>query len=70
MNNNKSLIGFILGFFFGILGLLGLLACSDQAEKGSFMRGWLIAFIINIVLIVVLCVLVLGAAATVPYRYY
>lgn len=35
----KSELGFLLGFFFGILGLLGLLSCTEQYEKDEFMSG-------------------------------
>ncbi len=51
---SKKSLGFLLGFFFGILGLFGLLACDNQEAKDSFMSGWWKAFIINIVLVVIL----------------
>lgn len=54
---SKKTLGFILGFFFGILGLLGLLACKEQEDRDLFMKGWLIAFIIGIVLVVVILVI-------------
>lgn len=50
----KSSLGFLLGFFFGILGLLGLFACNEQAEKDEFMSGWWKAFIVNIIIIALL----------------
>lgn len=54
----KSSLGFLLGFFFGILGLLGLFACNEQAEKDEFMSGWWKAFIVNIIIVAVLIGLV------------
>lgn len=54
----KSSLGFLLGFFFGILGLLGLFACNEQAEKDEFMSGWWKAFIVNIIIIALLIGLV------------
>ncbi len=54
----KSSLGFLLGFFFGILGLLGLFACNEQAEKDKFMSGWWKAFIVNIIIIALLIGLV------------
>ena len=63
-------LGFILGFFFGILGLLGLLACSDSEEKNAFMQGWIIAFIISILIVVIAVFALIGFAACLPYRYY
>lgn len=56
----KKSLGFLLGFFFGILGLLGLLACAEQADKDEFMSGWWKAFIINIVIAVVIAVILVS----------
>lgn len=50
----KKTLGFLLGFFFGILGLLGLLACVEKADKDEFISGWWKAFIINVIICVVL----------------
>lgn len=50
----KKSLGFILEFFFGIMGLLGLLACAEQADKDEFMSGWWKAFIIWFVIIILL----------------
>lgn len=52
----KTTTGFLLGFFFGLLGLLGLLSCSTPEEKSEFMSGWWKAFIISIVIAVVLVI--------------
>lgn len=59
----KKSLGFLLGFFFGILGLLGLLACAEQADKDEFMSGWWKAFIINIVIAVILFSLIICVSA-------
>lgn len=61
----KKSLGFLLGFFFGIMGLLGLLACAEQADKDEFMSGWWKAFIINIVIAVILVSLIMCVSAQV-----
>lgn len=61
----KKSLGFLLGFFFGILGLLGLLACAEQADKDEFMSGWWKAFIINIIIAVILVSLIICVSAQV-----
>lgn len=61
----KKSLGFLLGFFFGILGLLGLLACAEQADKDEFMSGWWKAFIINIIIAVILVSLIMCVSAQV-----
>lgn len=58
----KSKLGFLLGFFFGILGLLGLLSCNEKNEKDEFMSGWWKSFIISIVISVILVAAVFCAA--------
>lgn len=52
----KSSLGFLLGFFFGLLGLLGLLSCNSPEERSEFMSGWWKAFIMSIVIAVVLII--------------
>lgn len=59
----KSTSGFLLGFFFGLLGLLGLLSCSTPEEKNEFMSGWWKAFIVSILLVVVLVVCFVSCTA-------
>lgn len=59
----KKSLGFLLGFFFGIMGLLGLLACAEHADKDEFMSGWWKAFIINIVIAVLLFSLIICVSA-------
>lgn len=61
----KKSLGFLLGFFFGIMGLLGLLACAEQADKDEFMSGWWKAFIINIIIAVILVSLIMCVSAQV-----
>lgn len=64
----KSKLGFLLGFYFGILGLLGLLSCTEQYEKDEFMSGWwksfIISIIIGIILVAVVCCGTCAAYAT------
>lgn len=55
-------LGALSGFFFGILGLLGLLLFYDQSEKDEFMSGWWIGFIIRIVIYVILLTAVFCSA--------
>ncbi|MDY6367487.1 MAG: hypothetical protein SPL13_03105 [Clostridia bacterium] len=70
MRSRKGL-GFVCGFFFGVLGLLGLLACNDSDEKNTFMSGWIGAFIINIAIVIIAVTLIIGAVADAyQYRYY
>ena len=45
----KKTIGILLGLFFGLLGLLGLLMCNEQEEKSEFISGWFIGLIISAV---------------------
>lgn len=45
----KKTIGILLGLFFGLIGLLGLLMCNEQEEKSEFIRGWFIGLIISAV---------------------
>ena len=59
----KKSLGFLLGFFFGILGLLGLLTCAEQTDKDEFMSGWWKAFIISIVIAVILVSFVMCVSA-------
>ena len=66
---NKSTVGFFLGLFFGILGLLGLLACDNGDEKNSFMRGWWTAVIICIVVVVII-VLMVSCTVCASLKYY
>lgn len=57
---SKKGLGFLFGFFFGILGLLGLLSCNEKEEKSAFMEGWAIAFTVNIIVIVLFIAIVVG----------
>ena len=54
----KSTLGFLLGFFIGVLGLLGLLACSDKPEKDEFMSGWIKGFIVSLIVGAIIGVIV------------
>ena len=66
-SKDRKGLGFALGFFFGILGLLGLLSCNDSEEKSSFMSGWITSFVIEIILIIV--IVCAFSCATCAYLY-
>ena len=68
-SRDRKYFGFILGFFFGILGLLGLLACDDREEKSTFINGWSFAFVISIVLTIVFIAIIFGAVSCIGTRY-
>lgn len=55
-NKNNKLIGFLLGFFFGLLGLFGMLMYDNKEDKDEFLSGWLISFVINVVIIFIFVV--------------
>lgn len=65
----KSESGFLLGFFFGILGLLGLLSCTEQYEKDEFMSGWGKSLIISFIFVILVALVCCGnCAAYATYR--
>ncbi len=65
----KSELGFLLGFFFGILGLLGLLSCTEQYEKDEFMSGWCKSLIISFIVVILVALVCCGnCAAYATYR--
>lgn len=47
---SKRGLGVLLSMFFGIMGLLGLLSCSTPEEKTDFMSGWVLGFVVNIII--------------------
>lgn len=49
----KKTVGILLGLFFGLLGLLGLLMCNEQAEKSEFIKGWFIGLIISFGILII-----------------
>lgn len=51
---SKKLIGFLLGWFLTFIGLFGLCDCKSEQEKKDFMNGWIIAFIIQIIVILIM----------------
>ena len=59
---SKTLVGFLLGFFLGLIGLIiGIcLYPSGSYERSSCLKGWIIAFVVEIVLLVILYI-ALGA---------
>lgn len=52
----KKKLGILLGLFFGIWGLLGLLSCETKSEKDEFLNGWIIVFVIRIVVSIILTI--------------
>ena len=57
-NTPKGWVGFLFGFFFGILGLLGLLMYPDGTiARKTFIKGWLITFVVCTVLEIVFAIL-------------
>ncbi|MBQ6980413.1 MAG: hypothetical protein IJQ07_07195 [Clostridia bacterium] len=68
---SKTGIGVLLGLFLGLIGLIiGLLLYpSNTEERSSFLKGWLGAFIVTIVVGIVIYVAAVGCVAT-TYRYY
>lgn len=65
----RSTVGFLLGLFFGILGLLGLLSCNNSAEKEEFMSGWWKVFVLKIILIIiVVCIATCGSCSIIGKR--
>eukprot|EP01100_Stratorugosa_tubuloviscum_P007588 TRINITY_DN313_c0_g6_i1.p1 TRINITY_DN313_c0_g6~~TRINITY_DN313_c0_g6_i1.p1 ORF type:complete len:172 (+),score=62.80 TRINITY_DN313_c0_g6_i1:52-516(+) len=53
-NENACCLGFFLGLFFSIFGLLCICCVKDRA---GYLKGWIIPFIISLVLSVVLITL-------------
>ena len=57
----KSIVlGFVLGLFFGMWGLLGLLSVHSDEEKNTFLTGWLLSLLIEIILAIIICAIVLA----------
>lgn len=63
----KSKLGFWLGLFFGILGLLGLLSCCNQSDKDEFMAGWVKSMVIGIIISIILISAVFCGTCTANY---
>lgn len=49
-----GIIGSIMGFFFSLLGLIPLCCISTSSSKKSFLIGWTIGFVIQLILGVIL----------------
>ena len=60
-NENKKDVGFLLGFFLGMLGLIiGLLLYPYKTkERETFLKGWITAFIVQIVCVFVVLIIYL-----------
>ena len=67
----KTGVGVLLGLFLGIIGLIiGLLLYpANSIERSTFIKGWVGAFIVEIIIVVIIYVAAIGCVAT-AYRYY
>lgn len=72
----KKKLGILLGLFFGIWGLLGLLSCETKSEynmgknseKDEFLNGWIIVFVIRIVVSIILTIVYISMLSNI-YMY-
>ena len=64
---SKKGLGFVLGFFLGLIGLIIGLCMYDSTsvERKTFMKGWLISFIISIALSVIGVIIYFAALGSV-----
>ena len=70
---SKTVVGFLLGFFLGLLGLFGLLLYPAETNaRRTFLKGWLIAFIAQVVITIIVVIIVSAAAASAvsTFKYY
>lgn len=67
----KTGIGVLLGLFLGVIGLvIGLvLYPNGSVERKTFLKGWLIAFVISLVAGIILGVIYFSAIISL-YSYY
>ena len=65
----KTAIGILLGLFLGLIGLvIGLLLYpSNTIRRSTFIKGWVGAFVVEIIVVIILYVVIIGAAVSV-YR--
>lgn len=70
VDESKTGIGILLGVFLGIIGLIiGLLLYpSGTLRRSTFIKGWVGAFITNIVVVVIIYAAAIGCVAS-SYRY-
>jgi hypothetical protein len=56
---SKKLVGFILGLFLGLLGLIigALMYPSGSYERSTFVKGWIACLVLEILVIVALIIL-------------
>ena len=66
----KTAIGVLLGLFLGLIGLvIGLLLYpSNTIRRETFIKGWVGAFVAEIVFAIIIYVAAIGCVAT-AYRY-
>lgn len=65
----KTGIGILLGLVLGIIGLvIGLLLYpSNTVRRSTFIKGWVGAFVIKIIVVIILYIVIIGAAVS-TYR--
>ena len=66
VGESKKGIGVLLGLFLGLIGLIiGLcLYPANTEERSTFLKGWVLAFVIEIIAIIFLYVFVIGATVS------
>ena len=64
---SKKGLGFLLGFFLGIIGLIIGICMYDSAstERKTFVKGWTIAFIIGISISIISTIIYFAALGSV-----
>lgn len=67
----KTGIGILLGLFLGLIGLvIGLLLYpSNTVRRATFIKGWVGAFVISIIVAVIIYAAAIGCVAS-SYLYY
>ena len=68
---SKTVIGVLLGVFLGLIGLIiGLLLYpANTIERSTFIKGWVGAFVVEIIAVIIIYVAAIGCVAT-SSRYY
>ena len=54
-HESKTAMGVILGLFLGLIGLVIGLALYQGYERETFLKGWMIPFIIELVIGAIVC---------------
>lgn len=68
----KKGVGFALGFFFGIFGLIALLLLYpyNSSERSTAINGWVISLVTSIVVAIIAVLMITCAAQNLGSRYY